>query len=130
LYPGRWIGAVCSVQLKQIKRGISMVKNKINWVAVANHPKFVELRRKKTRFLVGLWLVGATSYFLVLIGAMYAPGLFNAKIIGRLNFGYLFCLFQFVLAWGIALYYTHKSNNEFDPLIDELLVQINKGGLK
>ena len=107
-----------------------MLEKKINWLAVANNPKFVELRRKKTRFLVGLWLVGATSYFLVLIGAMYAPGLFNAKIIGRLNFGYLFCLFQFVLAWSIAIYYTVKSNNEFDPLIDEMLALINNGELK
>ena len=90
----------------------------------------MELRRKKTRFLVGLWSIGAVSYFLVLIGAMYAPGLFNAKIVGRLNFGYLFCLFQFVLAWAIAIYYTSRSNNEFDPLTDELLELINKGELQ
>lgn len=107
-----------------------MSGTKMNWVAVANHPKFKELRREKTRFLVGLWLIGAVSYFLVLIGAMYAPALFNAKIIGRLNFGYLFCLFQFVLAWAIAIYYARKSNNEFDPLTVQLLDLINKGELQ
>lgn len=78
------------------------------------------------RFLVGLWLIGATSYFLVLIGAITAPALFNMKVFGRLNFGYLFCLFQFVLAWGIAIYYTRKSNQEFDPLTKELVELINK----
>ncbi len=103
---------------------------KINWLAIANNPKFIELHRKKKRFLVSLWLVGATSYFLVLIGAMYAPGLFNSKIIGRLNFGYMFCLFQFVLAWAIAIYYTSKSNNVFDPLTKELLELISKGEVK
>ena len=107
-----------------------MAEKKVNWAAIANNPKFVELHRKKTWFLVSLWLVGATSYFLVLIGAMYAPGLFNTKIIGRLNFGYLFCLFQFVLAWAIAIYYTRKSNDEFDPLTHELLDLINKGELE
>ena len=107
-----------------------MTEKKVNWAAIANNPKFVELHRKKTWFLVGLWLVGAISYFLVLIGAMYAPGLFNTKIIGRLNFGYLFCLFQFVLAWAIAIYYTRKSNDEFDPLMNELLDLINKGELE
>ena len=107
-----------------------MTEMKVDWVALANHPKFLELRRKKTRFLVGLWLIGALSYFLVLIGAMYAPGLFNARIVGRLNFGYLFCLFQFVLAWAIALYYTRRSNNEFDPLTVELLELIGKGELQ
>ena len=104
-----------------------MTGKRIDWTAIAKSPNFVELHRKKTRFLVGLWLIGATSYFLVLIGAMYAPGLFNAKIIGRLNFGYLFCLFQFVLAWAIAIYYTYRSNKEFDPLTNEVLDLINKG---
>ena len=107
-----------------------MTGKTIEWAAIAQSPKFVELHRKKTRFLVGLWLIGATSYFLVLIGALYAPALFNAKIIGRLNFGYLFCLFQFVLAWAIAIYYTYRSNKEFDPLMNEVLVMINKGEVK
>jgi uncharacterized membrane protein (DUF485 family) len=106
-----------------------MAGKTVAWAKVAQSPKFVELTRKKTRFLVGLWLIGATSYFLVLIGAMYAPALFNTKIIGRLNFGYLFCLFQFVLAWAIAIYYTYRSNREFDPLMNEVLDQIHKGEL-
>ncbi|TWJ13305.1 DUF485 domain-containing protein [Geobacter argillaceus] len=106
------------------------MKETTNWSAIAQSPKFVELRQKKTRFLVGLWIVGAISYFLVLIGAMYAPGLFNAKIIGRLNFGYLFCLFQFVLSWAIAIIYTNKSNKVFDPLMVEVIELINKGELK
>ena len=114
----------------QAKRSIPLTEKTVAWAAIAQHPKFIELHRKKTRFLVGLWVVGAASYFLVLIGAMYAPGLFNAKIIGKLNFGYLFCLFQFVLAWTIALYYTRKSNNVFDPLMKEVIDLIDKGERK
>lgn len=107
-----------------------MTERRIDWAAISKDSKFVELQKKKTRFLVTLWTIGAISYFLVLIGAMYAPGLFNAKVMGRLNFGYLFCLFQFVLAWGIAIYYTRKSNSEFDPLMEELLDHINKEEMK
>ncbi len=103
-----------------------MAEMEINWAAIASHPKFVELHRAKMRFLVGLWVVGATSYFLLLIGAITAPDLFNTKIIGRLNFGYLFCLFQFVLSWAIAVYYTRRSNKEFDPLTKELVDLIIK----
>lgn len=105
-----------------------MTEAKIDWAAIASHPKFVELHRAKMRFLVGLWLMGATSYFLVLIGAITAPSLFNSKIIGRLNFGYLFCLFQFVLAWAIAIYYTRISNNVFDPMMKELVDLIGGEG--
>ncbi len=107
-----------------------MTEKRIDWATISNHPKFVELYRKKNSFLVSLWLVGATSYFLVLVGAMYAPELFNTKIVGRLNFGYLFCLFQFALAWGIAIFYTFWSNNKFDPLVEELLDRINRGETK
>lgn len=107
-----------------------MLRKTVNWAAIVQSPKFMELHRKKSKFLVGLWLVGATSYFLVLIGALFVPDLFNAKILGRLNFGYLFCLFQFVLAWAIAIYYTYRSNNEFDPLMQEVLDMINKGEFK
>ncbi|TWJ32618.1 DUF485 domain-containing protein [Geobacter argillaceus] len=107
-----------------------MIGKTVAWSTIVQSPKFLELHRKKSRFLVGLWLVGAISYFLVLIGALYAPDLFNTKIIGRLNFGYLFCLFQFVLAWAIALYYTYRSNHDFDPLMNEVLDLINKGELE
>lgn len=103
-----------------------MKEKEINWAAVASHPKFVELHQAKMWFLIGLWAFGATSYFLLLIGAITAPALFNAKIIGRLNFGYLFCLFQFVLSWAIAIIYTRKSNREFDPLTTELVELIIK----
>ena len=107
-----------------------MFEKTIDWTAITKSPKFMELHRKKTRFLIGLWLVGACSYFLVLVGAMFAPALFNMKIIGRLNFGYLFCLFQFVLVWAIALIYTGKSNKVFDPLKEEVLDLIHKGELE
>ena len=107
-----------------------MEEKTIAWSVIAQHPKFIELYKKKTRFLVGLWLVGAISYFLVLIGALYFPNLFNKKIIGRLNFGYIFCLFQFVLAWAIAIYYTYRSNKVFDPLMHEVHDLIEKGALK
>ncbi len=98
-----------------------MADKEVDWAAIASHPKFVKLHQAKMRFLTGLWALGATSYFLLLIGAVTAPELFNTRIIGRLNFGYLFCLFQFVLAWAIAIVYTRKSNREFDPLTAELV---------
>lgn len=103
-----------------------MVEKDIDWAAIASHPKFVELHQAKMRFHVGLWVLGATSYFLLLVGAISFPDLFNTRIMGRLNFGYLFCLSQFVLAWAIAIVYTRKSNREFDPLTSELIEMILK----
>lgn len=103
-----------------------MTEKNQSWAAIASSPKFVELHRRKTTFLITLWIIGTISYFLLPLGAAYAPKLFNVKILGRMNFAYFFCLYQFVMTWAIALYYTFKSNTEFDPLTQEVLDLIRK----
>ncbi len=104
-----------------------MAEKNTPWSAIANHPKFVELHRKKTMFLISLWVFGTVSYFLLPLGAAYAQDLFKVKILGRMNFAYFFCLYQFVMTWAIALYYTHRSNRDFDPLTKEVVEIIEKG---
>jgi uncharacterized membrane protein (DUF485 family) len=103
-----------------------MAENANNWAQIAKSPAFVQLHRKKKTFLISLWVLGTFSYFLLPVGAAYAPKLFSVKILGRINFSYFFCLYQFVMTWAIALYYTSKSNNVFDPLTREVLELIEK----
>jgi uncharacterized membrane protein (DUF485 family) len=86
-----------------------------------------EVRRtapQKNRF--PLWLVDFFHglYFLLPIGAAYAPGLFKLKIIGNINFGYLFALSQFFVSWGIAMYYAKVANQKFDRLTQELIDEL------
>ena len=107
-----------------------MAEKMNDWSAIAQSPQFVELHRKKTIFLLSLWVFGTCSYFLLPLGAAYTPKLFNTKILGRINFAYLFCLYQFVMTWAIALYYTHRSNSEFDPLTKEVLAVIERGEMQ
>ncbi len=52
-------------------------------------------------------------YFLLPIGAAYFTDLFKVKLWGVINFGLLFALSQFIVAWGIAWYYARKAG-EFD----------------
>lgn len=104
-----------------------MKQQKKDWAALAKMPKFVELHSKKTSFLLTLWCLGSFMFFLLPVCAGYAPGLMKVKIVGRLNFFYFFCLLEFAMIWGIAVYYTHKSNTYFDPLTKEVLAEINKG---
>ncbi len=105
-----------------------MEKETYAWAEIAKSPKFVELKRKKSRFLIMLWLAGVLSYFLLPLGVGYAPGFFKMKVIGRINFAYIFCLYQYVMTLAIALYYTYRANKEFDPLTKEVLEGINKRG--
>jgi len=104
-----------------------MSQKRKDWAELAKSPKFVELHSKKKAFLLTLWCLGSVMFFLLPICAGYAPGLMRVKVLGRLNFCYFFCLFEFAMIWGIAFYYTRKSNSYFDPLIKEVLIEFSEG---
>ncbi|MDD2897330.1 MAG: DUF485 domain-containing protein [Desulfuromonadaceae bacterium] len=101
-----------------------MMAKKYDWDAIAESPKFQELTRRKRTFLFGWWGFASVLYFLLIAGAGYAPELFKIKIIGNINFCYLFALFQFLTSWGIAMYYAHVANKEFDRLTHELIDEL------
>ncbi len=103
-----------------------MDDNKVRWAELAKMPEFVELHRKKRAFLLTLWCLGSLCFFLLPICAGYFPDIMKVKILGRLNFGYFFCLFEFAMVWAIALYYTHKANTYFDPLTKEVVARIDR----
>jgi uncharacterized membrane protein (DUF485 family) len=52
--------------------------------------------------------------------------LFKIKVIGNVNFGYLFALSQFFVSWGIAMYYARVANKDFDRLTRELVQDITR----
>ncbi|HTG82134.1 MAG TPA: DUF485 domain-containing protein [Geobacteraceae bacterium] len=104
--------------------------NSINWAAVAKAPKFVELHSKKKAFLFTWWLVGSVAFFALPVCAGYFPEVMKVRIIGRLNVGYFFSLFEFFFFWAIAVYYSHRSNTCFDPLTKEVLDEISREGGK
>jgi len=95
-----------------------------NWSEIARNGKYLELKRKKRVFLFGWWLASSVYYFLLPILSGYYPDLFKIKIICVINFGYLFILSQFVVAFFVAIIYTRVANNEFDRLTDELVREI------
>ncbi len=66
-----------------------MAERQYDWAAIAKNPKFIELHHKKQAFLFGWWIFSSVYYFLLPIGAAYAPGLFKIKMIGVINFGYV-----------------------------------------
>ena len=103
-----------------------MTVKKRDWATLARMPKFVELHSKKKSFLITLWCLGSLMFYLLPICAGYAPEFMKIKIIGRLNVCYFFCLFEFAMTWAIALYYTYKTNNYFDPLTKEVLAEITE----
>lgn len=101
----------------------------LNWAAIDADPRFQRLHSKKMAFLMGLMFFSIIYYFLLPIGAAYFPGLFSKKIFGPVNFGLLFALSEFIVAWGIAYYYSVKAK-EFDEMAKELIREAEKIGRK
>lgn len=100
----------------------------LNWAAIDSDPRFQELHRKKTTFLWTLMVFSMVYYFLLPIGAAYAPGLFKIKVWGPINVGLLFALSEFVVAWGLAWYYAKRANREFDAEAQALIKDASKIG--
>jgi uncharacterized membrane protein (DUF485 family) len=101
---------------------------KLDWDAVTRDPRFQTLHRKKQAFLWGLMIFSVVYYFLLPVGAAYYQDLFKVKVWGVINVGLLFALSEFVVAWGIAIYYSYRSNNEFDRIARELASDFAKLG--
>ena len=106
-----------------------MTTNSINWVAIDSDPRFQRLHAKKVGFLSGLMILSIIYYFLLPIGAAYFTDLFKMKVLGVVNFGILFALSEFIVAWGIAGYYTVKAK-EYDAMAQELINDAYKIGVK
>jgi uncharacterized membrane protein (DUF485 family) len=100
----------------------------IDWNAVINDPRFQTLHRKKQSFLTGLMIFSVLFYFLLPIGAAYFQDLFKVKVWGVVNFGLLFALFQFVVAWLVAFYYSRRAGADFDRMAREIAADYEKRG--
>jgi uncharacterized membrane protein (DUF485 family) len=107
--------------------GENMSNSNINWEAIDTNPKFQALHRKKTFFLWGLMIFSTVFYFLLPIGAAYYQDLFKTKVWGVVNFGILFALSEFVVAWAIAFVYSKKANADFDAMSQEIINDVNSG---
>jgi uncharacterized membrane protein (DUF485 family) len=104
----------------------------IDWKAIDSDPRFQTLHRKKTLFLWGLMVFSMIYYFLLPIGAAYFQDLFKIKVWGPVNVGILFALSEFVVAWGLAWYYSHHANAVFDAEASAIVRDVEKklGGRK
>ena len=103
-----------------------MAMTSLEWGAIVADPRFQVLHKKKQAFLAGLMIFSVFFYFLLPIGAAYFPSLYSIKVWGPINIGLLFALSQFVVAWGIAFYYSWRANNEFDAMARELVAEFEK----
>ncbi len=111
------------------KEGITVKgQSKTDWARIAANPKFMELHRRKVKFLFGWWIISTIIYLILLVGAGLTPGLFATRIVGDINFGYLFIISLFIYGWIIAGYYASWANRVSDKITAELVEEFKEGG--
>lgn len=103
-----------------------MAQDQPDWAAIDADPRFQTLHAKKVGVLMGLMLFSVVYYFLLPIGAAYFPEIFQVKVWGPLNVGIVFALSEFIVAWGIAYYYSRMANRVFDKMANELIRDVEK----
>ena len=106
-----------------------MAPTSINWTAIDNDPRFQRLHARKTAFLMGMMVFSLIYYFLLPIGAAYFTDIFRQKVFGPVNVGLLFALSEFIVAWGLAFFYSVKAQG-FDEMAQELVRDAAKIGAK
>jgi len=107
-----------------------MSNTEMNWAAIDADPRFQALHKKKLTFLWSLMIFSVVYYFLLPIGAAYFQDLYKIKVWGPVNVGILFALSEFIVAWGIAFYYSRRANREFDAMARELIADAERIGRK
>jgi len=94
---------------------------------IASHPRYRELKAKRSRF--GWWLTLAMMvvyYGFIVLVAFNKPFLSSRLGDGVMTVGMPIGLFVIVFTIVITGIYVRRANNEFDALTDA----INKGALK
>lgn len=96
-----------------------MTAQTIQWSKIEADPRFQQLHARKTAFLWGLMVFSVVYYFLLPIGAAWFIDTYRIKLWGPVNVGIVFALSQFVVAWGIAWFYSVKAA-QFDAMAEEI----------
>jgi len=104
-------------------------QQRTDWAQVAANPRFVDLHRKKVRFLFGWWAISTIIYVIFLVCANLAGKLFAWPVIGDINFGYLAILGLFIYCWFVAGFYAFWANKVADKITVDLIDELKEGGM-
>ena len=75
------------------------------WEAIAADPEFRELLAAKARFVAPATAFFIVFYFALPVSVGWLPEAMSQKVIGPVNWAYLFALSQFFMAWAVAFFY-------------------------
>jgi uncharacterized membrane protein (DUF485 family) len=87
-----------------------------DWERIERSPEFQELVHKRRSFVVPATIFFLAWYFGFIILAGYAEDFMGESVYQGLTVGYVLALTQFVMTFGLGIWYLRRADRDFDPL--------------
>ncbi|MFL6126601.1 DUF485 domain-containing protein [Actinophytocola sp.] len=91
-----------------------------DFAAIRQHPAFVRVRRRLTRFILPASVSFFAWYMTYVLLAAYAPEFMGRRAFGSVTVGLLLGLSQFASTVAIMLWYARFTRTKVDPEVAEL----------
>jgi uncharacterized membrane protein (DUF485 family) len=101
-----------------------------DWERIEHSPEFQELVHKRRSFVVPATIFFLAYYmgFILLTG--YAEDFMASSVYEGLTVGYTLALTQFLMVFGLGIWYLRKSDREYDPLALKVVEMAERGDLQ
>jgi uncharacterized membrane protein (DUF485 family) len=93
----------------------------IDWEAIERSPEFQELVRRRRSFVIPCTIFFLSWYLGFIVLAAYAEDFMGESVYQGLTVGYCLALTQFVMVFGLGLWYLRRADREFDPLAEKAI---------
>jgi uncharacterized membrane protein (DUF485 family) len=93
----------------------------VDWEAIERSPEFQELVHRRRSFVIPCTIFFLCWYLGFILLAAYAEDFMGERVYQGLTVGYCLALTQFLMVFGLGLWYLRKSDNEFDPLAEKAI---------
>ena len=93
----------------------------IDWESIERSPEFRELVDRRRRFVTPCTIFFLAWYLGFILLCAYAPDFMGESVYEGLTVGYCLALTQFVMVFGLGLWYLRKADREFDPLAERAI---------
>jgi uncharacterized membrane protein (DUF485 family) len=87
-----------------------------DWEAIERSPEFQELVRRRRRIVVPATIFYLAWYMAFILLCGYAKDFMSDRVYQGLTVGYCLALTQFLMVFGLGIFYLRRSERELDPL--------------
>ncbi len=98
-----------------------------DWERIEHSPEFQELVHRRRSFVIPATIFFLAYYmgFILLTG--YAEDFMASSVYEGLTVGYTLALTQFLMVFGLGIWYLRKSSREYDPLASKVVEMAERG---